>query len=259
MAKYYVICDDDCRYESMTREQILAAIEQALEQGYVADPDAAVFSKIKEIGAGDTIQLWVGTEAEFNAISPAPNVGRAFVRVGENGVIYLCPDDKSADAFEDHIGSTYNPHNVTIEQTLTGRAVYPNHYTEEVKTCGRWIDGRPIYSKVVEVLNLSAGSTMSSHFASNVKAAWVDASASFFEHGSDVYPLMTGNELTVRLAGGWVYTKHNSSTIKDVIHAYIKICYTKSTDSETEGYSPDVWLDEEINTYVDNEILGGAW
>lgn len=97
MAKYYVLCDDDCRYEGMTKEEILAAIEQALEQGYVSDPDGAVFSKIKEIRAGESVQMWVGTEAEFNALSPAPAYGTSLVRVGADGVLYLCSDDSSLD------------------------------------------------------------------------------------------------------------------------------------------------------------------
>lgn len=97
MAKFYVICDDDCRYEGMTKEEILTAIEQALEQGYVSDPDGAVFSKIKEARAGASVQMWVGTEAEFNAISPVPDYGKSLVRVGADGVLYLCSDDTSLD------------------------------------------------------------------------------------------------------------------------------------------------------------------
>ena len=93
----YAICDDDCRFPTMTTEQILTAIEQALEQGYVSDPDGAVFSKIKEIRAGESVQMWVGTEAEFNALSPAPVYGTSLVRVGADGVLYLCSDDSSID------------------------------------------------------------------------------------------------------------------------------------------------------------------
>ena len=91
----YAICDDDCKFVTMTKEEILAAIEQALEQGYVSDPDGAVFSKIKEINEGAAKQLWVGTEAQFNALSPAPTINKSVVRLGADGVLYLCTDDKS--------------------------------------------------------------------------------------------------------------------------------------------------------------------
>ena len=97
MAKYYVLCDDDCRYEGMTREEILTAIEQALEQGFVSDPDSAVFSKVKEIRANATAQIWVGTEAQFNALSPAPTVNTSVVRMGADGVLYLCTDDTTLE------------------------------------------------------------------------------------------------------------------------------------------------------------------
>lgn len=100
MAIYYVLCDDDCRHEGMTREQILAAIEQALEQGFVSDPEQAVFSKIKELRANATTQIWLGTEAEFNAIEPAPEVGKALVRIGTDGVLYMCSDDTTLENLE---------------------------------------------------------------------------------------------------------------------------------------------------------------
>ena len=93
MSIFYCVCDDDCRYETMTKEQILTAIEQALEQGYVSDPDGAVFSRIKEVRANGTAQLWLGTEAEFNAIGPAPTTNLSLVRVGADGVLYICTND----------------------------------------------------------------------------------------------------------------------------------------------------------------------
>lgn len=97
MSIFYCICDDDCRYETMTKEQILTAIEEALEQGHVSDPDGAVFSKIKEIRANEAVQIWVGTEAEYNAISPVPTSGLSLVRVGADGVLYICTNDTTLD------------------------------------------------------------------------------------------------------------------------------------------------------------------
>lgn len=95
----YVICSDDCRFEGMTREQILTAIQQAVADGYVSDPDSAVISKIKEINKSGTAQVWVGTEAEFNAISPAPDCALGFIRTGADGTLYFCTDDTSYEVF----------------------------------------------------------------------------------------------------------------------------------------------------------------
>lgn len=119
----YAICDDDCRFPTMTAEQILAAIEQALEQGYVSDPDSAVFSKIKEICANGSVQLWVGTEAQFNALNPAPEYGRATVRVGADGVLYLCSDEALFEDISGHMDRKDNPHEVTFEQVIGSDAV----------------------------------------------------------------------------------------------------------------------------------------
>lgn len=120
MAVYYVICDDDCRYEGMTKEQILTAIEQALENGHISDPDGAVISRLKEINKGGATRVWVGTEAEYNALSPAPTAHKLAVRMGADGVLYVCTDDTTLSDYEKHTQDKDNPHEVTLEQVLGG-------------------------------------------------------------------------------------------------------------------------------------------
>lgn len=64
---YYVICEDNCKFESMTKEQIIAAIEEAtgnVPTGY----DEAFITKIKEQNSQSTIKLWIGTKAQYNNI-----------------------------------------------------------------------------------------------------------------------------------------------------------------------------------------------
>ena len=113
---YYVLTDDDCKYEAMTKEQTITAIEQAVENGVVSDPDGAVISKIKEIRANGIAQIWLGTEAQFNALSPAPSVGYTFVRVGANGIMYICTDDQTSSNLLNHATNKNNPHEVTAAQ-----------------------------------------------------------------------------------------------------------------------------------------------
>lgn len=113
---YYVLTDDDCKYEAMTKEQTITAIEQAVENGVVSDPDGAVISKIKEIRADGIAQIWLGTEAQFNALSPAPSVGYTFVRVGANGIMYICTDDQTSSNMLNHATNKNNPHQVTAAQ-----------------------------------------------------------------------------------------------------------------------------------------------
>ena len=65
--KYYCFCEANCRFETMSKEQILAAIAQAAETGLVFDTDAAFITKVKESNAGGFITFWVGTQAQYNA------------------------------------------------------------------------------------------------------------------------------------------------------------------------------------------------
>lgn len=119
---YYVICDDNCRHESMTKEQILSAIQSAIENGGVQGADEAAFSKFKEICGGSTKQIWVGTEAEFNAIETQPVTTVSAVRIGDDGVLYLCTDDSTIGAAYNHANDTDNPHRTTYEQVGAAKA-----------------------------------------------------------------------------------------------------------------------------------------
>ena len=133
---FYVVNKDDCLTEGMSKEQILTAIEQSLEQGYVSNPDGAVFSKIKEMRANGTAQIWIGTEAQFNAISPAPTIGKSVVRIGENGVMYICSDDSTLNDLSNHLNDKNNPHSVTFRQVV-GADVLPTSKGGTGNTSGR--------------------------------------------------------------------------------------------------------------------------
>ena len=66
--KYYCFCGSNCKYETMTKEQILSAITQAASGEPVIDPDAGVLTKVKETNNGGYITFWVGTQAQYNAL-----------------------------------------------------------------------------------------------------------------------------------------------------------------------------------------------
>lgn len=65
--KYYVLCANNCKFESMTKEQILAAIAEATG-ATVTDIDGAFITKIKELNKGEALTFWRGTTAEYNAL-----------------------------------------------------------------------------------------------------------------------------------------------------------------------------------------------
>lgn len=68
---YWVLCDDNCKFPAMTKEQILTAIEQACGGG-VVNVDAGFVTTIKEMNKGTGVRFWVGTSAEYNALTDKP-------------------------------------------------------------------------------------------------------------------------------------------------------------------------------------------
>lgn len=63
----YVFCDQNCKFEGMTKEQIISAIAEATGKT-VTDVDEAFITKIKDQNSGNSIKFWVGSQAEYNEI-----------------------------------------------------------------------------------------------------------------------------------------------------------------------------------------------
>ncbi len=106
--KYYCYCDSNCKYETMTKEQILAAIAQAAAGGLSFDTEAAIISKVKEMNAGGFVTFWVGTQAQYNALGEI-----------DKNCVYVITDNtwhKDVEAlFRNHVDSEGNPHGLTID------------------------------------------------------------------------------------------------------------------------------------------------
>lgn len=110
--KYYCFCDANCKFETMTKEQILAAIAQAAETGLVFDAESAFITKVKERNAGGFISFWVGTQAQFNALV-------AQGKKEANCYYHITDSTKDADmakAIAEHVADRSNPHGVTASQ-----------------------------------------------------------------------------------------------------------------------------------------------
>lgn len=71
--KVYVICDNNCKYEGMTREQILAAITQAVTEGTIGDCDTGFITTIKTVN-GTPLRFFVGTQAEYATLEDKSNL-----------------------------------------------------------------------------------------------------------------------------------------------------------------------------------------
>lgn len=72
----YAIGKDNNYFETMTKEQIIAAIQTAAAGGSLEGFNNCAFvSCIKEINKNSSFSVWIGTKAEYNAIAePAKNV-----------------------------------------------------------------------------------------------------------------------------------------------------------------------------------------
>ena len=78
---YNVVRGDGVFFEGMTKEQIYELIAEMTGET-VQDIDQAFITKLKEINKGNSIRLWVGTTAEYNALTAK-----------EEDVLYVCTDD----------------------------------------------------------------------------------------------------------------------------------------------------------------------
>lgn len=89
---YFVLDENNCLHESMTKEEILSAIVQAVEEGEIQDVDTGFVTKIREINYNRKVEFWVGTQAEFNAIEAK-----------QDNVFYLITDPTLEEDFQTQI------------------------------------------------------------------------------------------------------------------------------------------------------------
>lgn len=90
--KYYCFCSSNCKYETMTKEQILSAIAQAIATGRVIDPNGGYITALKEQNSGSMFTVWVGTTEQYNAIAEK-----------ETNCLYIKTDDSTFDDLIEYV------------------------------------------------------------------------------------------------------------------------------------------------------------
>lgn len=70
----YVFCNNNCKYEGLTKEQIFTAIMQAVNEGTIGDIDTGFVTTIKTIN-GSPLKFFVGTQAEYEALTEEQREG----------------------------------------------------------------------------------------------------------------------------------------------------------------------------------------
>lgn len=66
--KVYALCDINCKWETLTKEQILTAIANAIETGEIGDVNTGFVQTIKTIN-DIPLKFFVGTQAQYDALS----------------------------------------------------------------------------------------------------------------------------------------------------------------------------------------------
>jgi hypothetical protein len=86
--KHYLICENECLVEGMTKEETITAIAEAT--GYTpTETDNAFISKVINQNKGGNLKFWKGTRAERNAVETAEDT------------VYVVEDDKTPnEAYE---------------------------------------------------------------------------------------------------------------------------------------------------------------
>lgn len=90
--KVYALCGDNCRHETLTKEDIITAIANAVQSGDIGDINAGFITTIKEQNAGEGLRFWVGTMAAYNALTEIAD-----------DMLYIITDDTTNDDIDNAI------------------------------------------------------------------------------------------------------------------------------------------------------------
>lgn len=99
----YGFCGANCREPVYSRDEIMSILQQAIEAGSLQGIDitkSPLVKIIRETRADANLSFWMGTEAQFNAISPAVSASIVIARIDADGNIYLCTDDTTFSSWQ---------------------------------------------------------------------------------------------------------------------------------------------------------------
>jgi hypothetical protein len=100
------MCRARCLYPVYSKEQTMSLLQQLMESGSFAgcDPSLSpVVKLVQEQHGGKQLSLWLGTEAEYNALRPQPAASIVMMRVDAKGQLYLCTDDSTFQSWYNKI------------------------------------------------------------------------------------------------------------------------------------------------------------
>lgn len=170
--KYYCFCSSNCKYETMTKEQIITAIEQAVEDGEIRDVDTGFVTRVQELHAAKALTFWIGTMAAYNAIETP-----------ETNCLYIITDDTQEDDLNNTMESLMR--NVEELQEQCGALLGDTKYT----------NGNKEYISHRGIGYLTSG-TDGVHVAITIPVSkTIDADAVLFDGNVALCPCIPDNEM----------------------------------------------------------------
>ena len=145
----YVICDQNCKFEGMTKEQIYAAIVQAVNEGTISNIDTGFITTLKTIN-GVPIRFFVGERTEYDALSDEEKKNLFAIITNEDTAAQLV---EFVNNLENNIKGLEDTLLKIIEQLESGAIV--------VGKAKKDSEGNTISEKYVEVLSGTLKTTSS--------------------------------------------------------------------------------------------------
>lgn len=199
---YWVLCDDNCRFPAMTKEQILTAIAQAVSTGKIGDIDTGFITTIKTIN-GTALRFFVGTQNEYEALSEDD----------KKSVFAIITNDTSKEGIEAAIKTLEDEIN-DLETAFKGKIIASGEwYVEDVVSQTNFI--KPNTKYIVEV-----GDTLFEGIS--------DAAGETIEFGK-----VTGGNECINASGGRIW--FNGASVVFLSFDWVKI--TASGNQNVSGTS----------------------
>lgn len=120
--KYYCFCSGGCKFETMTKEQILTAITQMATSGEIGDIDTGFVTTIRTIN-GTPLKFFVGNQYEYEALSAAER---------EN-LFAIITNDTTQDAFTEIIEELTKELSI-LQQTKANKFIAPQEIATKTLT-----------------------------------------------------------------------------------------------------------------------------
>ena len=214
--KKYCYCENNCKFETMDKEEILAAIAQAVETGEVGECDTGFITTVKTIN-GTPLKFFVGAQSEYEALSETQKqnlfaiISNDTTKEGLEATLntLIADLDSIEKRFDDYCAHRYYH---TVRQTID---VYSN------------------LSKVGSLFlhfNFSSGSP---NLITNTIDSWLKAKGTYYISGE--YLPISGDEVKVN----YITVTDNSimSAVKLVINNSIT-CVCNGTPYTSSGIPP---------------------